>query len=32
MLKKLIRIAHSTIWWIDWVAIMLLGIIFDSVI
>ena len=32
MLKKFIRIAHSTIWWIDWVAIVLLGIIFDSVI
>lgn len=32
MLKKLIRIAHSTIWWIDWVTIMLLGIFFDSVI
>ncbi|OGW94346.1 MAG: hypothetical protein A3G36_02115 [Omnitrophica bacterium RIFCSPLOWO2_12_FULL_45_13] len=32
MLKKLIRVAHSTIWWIDWIAIMLLGIIFDSVV
>jgi len=32
MLKKMIRITHSTIWWIDWIAIMLLAIIFDSVI
>src|SRR3989338_9116566 len=32
MLKKLIRVAHSTIWWIDWIAIMLLGIIFDSIV
>ena len=32
MLKKLVRIAHSIIWWVDWIAIMLLGIIFDSVV
>ncbi len=32
MLKKPIRIAHSIIWWTDWIAIMLLGIIFDSVV
>jgi 1-acyl-sn-glycerol-3-phosphate acyltransferase len=32
MLKKIIRLAHSTIWWIDWIAILLLGIIFDSII
>lgn len=32
MLKKIIRVAHSIIWWADWVAIVLLGIIFDSVV
>ncbi|MDP3790232.1 MAG: lysophospholipid acyltransferase family protein [Candidatus Omnitrophota bacterium] len=32
MLKKLIRITHSTIWWTDWIIVMLLAIIFDSVI
>jgi 1-acyl-sn-glycerol-3-phosphate acyltransferase len=32
MLKKLIRIAHSAIWWTDWIVIVLLGIIFDSII
>lgn len=32
MLKKLIRVLHSIIWWTDWITIMLLGIIFDSVI
>lgn len=32
MLKKPVRIAHSVIWWTDWIAIMLLGIIFDSII
>lgn len=32
MLKRYIRMLHSIIWWIDWVVIMLLGIIFDSVI
>lgn len=32
MLKKQIRIAHSIIWWTAWIAIVLLGIIFDSVV
>ncbi|MDD5173466.1 MAG: lysophospholipid acyltransferase family protein [Candidatus Omnitrophota bacterium] len=32
MLKKSIRIAHSIIWWIDWIAIVLLGIVFDSIV
>ena len=32
MLKKLVRILHSAVWWTDWVAIVLLGIIFDTVI
>jgi len=32
MLKQSIRVLHSIIWWIDWVLIVLLGIIFDSVI
>ena len=32
MLKKLIKILNSAIWWTDWVAIVLLGIIFDTVI
>lgn len=32
MLKRSIRILHSIIWWTDWVVIMLLGIMFDSVI
>ena len=32
MLNKPIRILHSILWWTDWIAIMLLGIIFDSVI
>jgi 1-acyl-sn-glycerol-3-phosphate acyltransferase len=31
-MKKFVRLMHSIIWWTDWVAIMLLGIIFDSVI
>lgn len=32
MLKRPIRIMHSIVWWIDWIAIMLMGIILDSVI
>ena len=32
MLKGSIRVLHSVIWWTDWIVIMLLGIIFDSVI
>jgi len=32
MLSKSIRILHSILWWIDWIAIVLLGIIFDSVV
>jgi 1-acyl-sn-glycerol-3-phosphate acyltransferase len=32
MLKKSIKIAHSILWWTDWIAIVLLGIIFDSVV
>lgn len=32
MIKKLIRVVHSTIWWADWIAIVLLGIVFDSVV
>jgi len=32
MLKRSIRILHSIIWWTDWVIIVLLGIIFDSVV
>jgi 1-acyl-sn-glycerol-3-phosphate acyltransferase len=32
MLKKPLRIAHSIVWWMDWIAIVLLGIIFDSVV
>ncbi|NQT32901.1 MAG: hypothetical protein HQ594_04435 [Candidatus Omnitrophica bacterium] len=31
-MKKLIRIIHSTIWWIDWVVIMVLSLIFDAII
>ena len=31
-MKKLIRIIHSVIWWIDWIAIMILGIVFDAII
>ena len=31
-MKKLLQIIHSTIWWIDWITILLLGIVFDSVI
>ena len=31
-MKKTVRIAHSIIWWADWVIIMLLGTIFDSVV
>ncbi|MEA3490013.1 MAG: lysophospholipid acyltransferase family protein [Candidatus Omnitrophota bacterium] len=31
-MKKFIRIIHSVIWWIDWIVIVLLGIVFDSVI
>jgi len=32
MLKKTIRIAHSIIWWADWITVVLLGLIFDSVV
>lgn len=32
MLKKPVKIAHSIIWWTDWIAIVLLGIIFDSIV
>jgi len=32
MLKKPVRIAHSIIWWTDWITIVLLGIIFDSIV
>ncbi len=32
MFKKSIRIAHSLIWWMDWIAIVLLGLVFDSII
>lgn len=32
MLKKIARVAHSAIWWTDWVAIVLLGIVFDGII
>jgi len=32
MLKKPVRIMHSTIWWADWITIMFLGLIFDSVV
>ena len=32
MLKRSIKILHSMFWWTDWIIIMLLGIIFDSVI
>ncbi|MBI5123966.1 MAG: 1-acyl-sn-glycerol-3-phosphate acyltransferase [Candidatus Omnitrophica bacterium] len=32
MLKKLIKVIHSTIWWADWIAIVLLAIVFDSVV
>jgi len=32
MFKKQIRIIHSIIWWTDWIAIVLLGIIFDSIV
>jgi len=32
MLKRSIKMLHSIIWWTDWVIIMLLGIIFDSVV
>ena len=32
MSSKPVRIAHSIIWWTDWIAIMLLGIIFDSAV
>lgn len=32
MLKKTLKVIHSIIWWTDWVIIMLLGIIFDSLI
>ncbi len=31
-MKKLIRIIHSAIWWIDWVVLVLVGIVLDSVI
>jgi len=30
--NKLIRIIHSIIWWIDWVVIMVLGLIFDYIV
>jgi 1-acyl-sn-glycerol-3-phosphate acyltransferase len=32
MLKKTVRVVHSIIWWADWIAIVLLGIFFDSVV
>ena len=32
MLKKPARIVHSIFWWTDWITIVLLGIIFDSVV
>ncbi len=32
MLKKSIRIAHSIIWWVVWVEIVILGLIFDSIV
>ncbi|MDP3729933.1 MAG: lysophospholipid acyltransferase family protein [Candidatus Omnitrophota bacterium] len=32
MLKKPMRVAHSIAWWADWTAIMLLGLIFDSLV
>jgi 1-acyl-sn-glycerol-3-phosphate acyltransferase len=32
MLKRLIRAAHSAIWWADWIAIVILGIVVDSVV
>jgi 1-acyl-sn-glycerol-3-phosphate acyltransferase len=32
MLKRSIKVLHSIIWWTDWVVIVLLGIIFDSVV
>ncbi|MCX5668045.1 MAG: lysophospholipid acyltransferase family protein [Candidatus Omnitrophica bacterium] len=32
MLKKTFRIAHSIFWWTDWIMIMILAIIFDSVV
>jgi len=32
MLKKMIKVIHSILWWTDWIIIMLLGIIFDSVV
>ena len=31
-MSKPVRIVHSIIWWMDWITIMLLGIIFDSVV
>ena len=31
-MKKFIRIAHSVIWWIDWLVILALGLFFDAVI
>lgn len=30
MLKKILRVAHSSVWWADWITIVLLGILFDS--
>jgi len=32
MLKRSVRVLHSILWWTDWVVIMLLGIVFDSVV
>ncbi len=32
MFKKFIKVAHSVIWWIDWIVIVLLGIVFDTVV
>ena len=31
-MSKPVRIAHSIIWWTDWITIVLLGIIFDSIV
>lgn len=32
MFKKAVKIMHSTVWWADWILIMLLGLVFDSVV
>jgi 1-acyl-sn-glycerol-3-phosphate acyltransferase len=32
MFKKFVKVIHSAVWWVDWLTILLLGILFDTVV